>query len=236
MASAACGPPRSTFPLRDTLALSEHLLGITVFAAPVVWLTGNAVLAQNLALFASYVLAGAGMYLLARSLWGRKDAAFIAAVAFAFAPHRVMHVPHLQVLMSGWMPVSLWGLHRYFATGSRRSLAVFAGAFAVLGLSNGYFLYFFSIPAALIVACELASARPGGSGPRRFRVPWREAAGLAAAAAAACSPPSLRRRSPTFACARPSGSGARSGRCRPSAPPGPITSASRTDCGRGPES
>jgi hypothetical protein len=169
------------FPLRDTLALSEHLLGITVFVAPVVWLTGNAVLAQNIAMFGSYVLAGAGMYLLARSLWGRRDAAFIAAVAFAFAPHRVMHLPHLQVLMSGWMPLSLWGLHGYFASGSRRSLAVFAGAFALLGLSNGYFLYFFSIPAALIVGCELVRAAAAGSASRRFRVPWREAAALAVA-------------------------------------------------------
>ncbi len=41
--------PPFFFPLKDTLALSEHLLGITVFTAPVVWLTGNAVLAYNLA-------------------------------------------------------------------------------------------------------------------------------------------------------------------------------------------
>ena len=171
------------FPLEDTLALSEHLLGISVFTAPVVWLTGNPVLAQNLAFLGSYVLAGVGMYLLAGSLWGRKDAAFLAALAFAFAPHRLMHVPHLQVLMSGWMPISLWGLHRYFGTGSRRSLAVFAGAFAVLALSNGYFLYFFSIPVALVVICELARAA-AGDGARRARMPWRTMAELAVAAAA----------------------------------------------------
>ena len=172
------------FPLNDTLALSEHLLGITVFTAPVIWLTGNPVLAHNLAFLGSYVLAGAGMYLLARSLWDSRGAAFLAALAFAFAPHRLMHVSHLQVLMSGWMPVSLWGLHRYFATRSRRALAVFAGAFAALALSNGYFLYFFSVPVALIVCCELARSASAGSASRRLRMPWREAAELAAAAAA----------------------------------------------------
>jgi hypothetical protein len=171
------------FPLKDTLALSEHMLGISVFTAPVVWLTGNPVLAQNLAFLGSYVLAGVGMYMLAESLWGRKDAAFLAALAFAFAPHRLMHVPHLQVLMSGWMPVSLWGLHRYFGTGSRRALAVFAGAFAVLALSNGYFLYFFSIPVALVVICELARSAAGDAS-RRARTPWRTMAELAVAAAA----------------------------------------------------
>jgi hypothetical protein len=170
------------FPLEGTLALSEHLLGITVFVAPIVWMTGNPVFAQNVAFLGSYVLAGTGMYLLARTLWGRRDAAFLAALAFAFAPHRVMHVSHLQVLMSGWMPVSLWGLHRYFATGSRRALAVFAAAFVALALSNGYFLYFFSIPVALVVACELMRASFRGEGPGRTALPWRTVAELAVAA------------------------------------------------------
>ncbi len=154
------------FPQRDALALSEHLLGVAIFTSPVVWATRNPILAHNLAFFASYVLAGLGMYLLARSLWGRRDAACLAALAFAFAPYRVMHLPHLQILMSGWMPVSLWGLHGYFATGSRRSLAVFAAAFALLGLSNGYFLYFFSVPVAAVIVARAvrAYASPGVAG------------------------------------------------------------------------
>jgi len=139
------------FPLRDTLALSEHLFGVAIFTAPLVWLTGNPVLAYNAAFLGSYVLAGLGMYLLTKRLWGRHDAAWLAALAFAFAPHRVMHVPHLQVLMSGWMPLSLWGLHGYFASGSRRALAVFAACFALLGLANGYFIYFFAVPVAVVV-------------------------------------------------------------------------------------
>jgi hypothetical protein len=172
------------FPLTDTLAFSEHLLGITVFAAPITWVTGNPVLTYNLAFLGSYVLAGVGMYLLARALWGRRDAAFLAALAFAFAPHRLMHVPHLQVLFSGWMPVGLWGLHRYFQTGSRRALGVFAGAYALLALSNGYFLYFFAVPVAVVAAGGLIRAAIVARGPLRIRVPWRDLASLAAAAAA----------------------------------------------------
>ena len=186
--------PPFFFPLRDTLAFSEHLLGVAVFTAPVVWLTGNPLLAYNLAFLGSYVLAGVGMYLLARSLWGRKDAAFLAALAFAFAPHRVMHVPHLQVLTSGWMPLSLWGLHRYFEAGSRRSLAVFAGAFALLALSNGYFLYFFAVPVAIVAIGELARTWVTGSGPARGRAGWRGVLALVSAAlavAAAIAPAAM---------------------------------------------
>jgi hypothetical protein len=144
------------YPTRDALALSEHLLGITVFTAPLQWMTGNAALAYNLAFLASYLLAGLGMYLLARSLWQSRPAAWIAALAFAFAPHRVMHVSHLQMLVSGWTPLALWGLHRYLATSSRRALAVFAAASALQSLSCGYLMYYLLLPAGLVVALELA--------------------------------------------------------------------------------
>jgi hypothetical protein len=143
------------FPMKDTLALSEHLLGVAIFTAPIQWITGNAVLAYNLAHLASYVLAGVGMYVLARSLWGRSDAAWVGALAFAFATHKAMHVSHLQMLMSGWMPIGLWGLHRYFEVGSRRALTVFVAGFALTALSNGYFLYFFAVPVMVVAASHL---------------------------------------------------------------------------------
>src|SRR3954464_15381564 len=56
------------FPSRHTTAFSEHMLGIGVFGAPALWVTGNPILGYGLAFIATYVLAGAGMYLLARSI------------------------------------------------------------------------------------------------------------------------------------------------------------------------
>jgi len=147
------------FPYPDTLAYSEHLLGIAVPLAPIYWLTGNAILAYNVALIGSFALAGIGMYLLARDLTGRRDAAVLAALAFMWCPNRAPQVTHLQVLMNGWMPIALWGLHRYFATGSRRALAVFAAAFVVQGLSNGYFLFFLAVPVTIVAIVELLRHR-----------------------------------------------------------------------------
>jgi len=149
------------FPRHDTLAYAEHLLGIAIFTAPLQWLTGNPVLAYNVAHLGSYVLAGVGMYLLARSLWGRHDAAWVAAIAFACAPNRVAQVAHLQTLMSGWMPIGLWALHRYFRTRSRRALAFFAAAFVLQALSNGYFLYFSALPVIVVAVAELWRATVG---------------------------------------------------------------------------
>ncbi len=143
------------FPSRNTVAFSEHMLGIAVLVAPVIWLTGNPILGYDVAFLLTYVIAGSGMYLLTRELTERRDAAFLAGLAFAFGPMRALHISHLQVLAWGWMPIALWGLHRYFARRSFAALAMFVAAFTMQALSNGYFLYYLSIAAAFVVVYEL---------------------------------------------------------------------------------
>ena len=133
------------------------MLGIAILVAPVIWLTGNPILGYNIAFLLTSVIAGSGMHLLARELTGRRDAAFLAGLAFAFAPMRALHISHLQVLAWGWMPVALWGLHRYFARRSTVALAVFVAAFTMQALSNGYFLYFLAMAVAFVVVYELVS-------------------------------------------------------------------------------
>jgi hypothetical protein len=151
------------FPSRHTMAFSEHMLGIAVFVTPVIWLTGNPILGYGVAFLLTYVLAGCGMYLLARELTGRRDAAFLAGLMFAFSPLRALHVSHLQVLAWGWMPIALWGLHRFMAALNAPPrlraawLAVFAAAFTLQAFSNGYFLYYLAIASAFVVIGELAS-------------------------------------------------------------------------------
>ncbi|MGH9144393.1 MAG: hypothetical protein ACRD2I_24905 [Vicinamibacterales bacterium] len=173
------------FPSRHTVAFAEHMLGIALPVVPIIWLTGNPIAAYDVAFLLSYVIAGAGMYLLARELTGRRDVAFLAGLAFAFSPLRALHISHLQVLSWGWMPIALWGLHRFTAAvtsspHTRRStaaLAVFAAAFTIEALSNGYFLYYLTIASAFVVIGELASSRMSAADRRRA------IAGLAVAAA-----------------------------------------------------
>ncbi len=143
------------YPAPDTLAWSEHLLGIAVFVAPLYWLTGNIVLVYNIALLGSIVLAGLGMYLLARELTGRRDAAWLAGLLFACLPYRVAQLTHLQVLMAGWMPLAMLGLHRYFRTGSVHALAGFVAAYLLTALSNGYYLFFLAVPVSILVGWHL---------------------------------------------------------------------------------
>jgi hypothetical protein len=133
------------FPAPGTFAFSEHLLGLAPIAAPIIFVTHNATLGYNVMLLATYVLSGLGMYFLAHTLTRRHDAAFVAGVAFAFAPYRLAQLPHIQVLCSFWTPVCLAALHRYDRSGRQRWAALAAGAWLMQALSNGYYLLFVSV-------------------------------------------------------------------------------------------
>ncbi|HIM15754.1 MAG TPA: hypothetical protein EYM31_08310 [Acidobacteria bacterium] len=143
------------FPYPSALAYSEHLLGVAIFTAPLQWLTDNPIFVYNVAYLGSFVLAGTGMYLLTKSITGSRLAGVVGGMAFAFLPYRADQAPHLQVLLYGWMPISLWGLHRYFESGQRKMLVVFAFAFVLQGFSNGYFFYFFSAVVVIVASVEL---------------------------------------------------------------------------------
>jgi hypothetical protein len=144
------------YPAPDTLAWSEHLLGIAVFTAPIYWLSENIVVTYNVAIIGSVVLAGMGVHLLAGELTGRRDAAWVAGLIFACLPYRVAQVGHLQMLYAGWMPLALLGLHRYFRTGSWRPLAGFVAAYVLTALSNGYYFFFLAVPVVIIAGWRLA--------------------------------------------------------------------------------
>jgi hypothetical protein len=148
------------FPYHHTLLYSDHLLGIALLTAPIQWLTGNPVLVYNLAFLGSVVLAGAGMYVLARELTGRCDAAVVAGLAFACQPFRVSHIAHLQWLITGWLPLSLWGVHRYFSTRALRYLLLAALFFLLQALTAAYFTYFALLPLVLAGVVEAWRTRP----------------------------------------------------------------------------
>src|SRR5262245_62008325 len=72
------------YPNHDTLAYSENLIGSAFFAAPVLWLTGNYVLATNMVSLLACVLCGLGAYVLGRRLGLSGPAAFLCGLIFAF--------------------------------------------------------------------------------------------------------------------------------------------------------
>jgi hypothetical protein len=132
-------------------AFTEHLLGAYPLASPIVWTTGNPILAYNVLEIVSFPLNGIAAFALVRELTGSDVGAFIGGLAFAFAPFAGEHASHIQMLMGFGMPFALLGLHRYVKGGRRRHLVWFALGWLDVLLSNAYLLVFFPIVFALWV-------------------------------------------------------------------------------------
>lgn len=133
------------YPWRNVLAYSDHLIGQTLLVWPVYPLTGNVLLADNIAFFTALIFSAMAMYLLVVDMTGSRIAGILAGAAFAFAPPRMAHVEHLHVLSAQWLPLALLCLRRLtFARGRRRVwwAAGLGGCFFAQGLFGIYFLYF----------------------------------------------------------------------------------------------
>jgi hypothetical protein len=130
-------------PERRTLAYSETLLAPATAAAPLLWLGAGPVLVYNLLLMTAFVASGVGTALLVRDLTGSGAAALVSGGMFAFLPIKFDHYAHFQLLLTQWMPLSLWAFHRFVATGRHRwavVLGAMVGAQALTSIYNTLFL------------------------------------------------------------------------------------------------
>lgn len=150
--TAAWWTPPFFFPSPDVAAFTENLAGLGVIATPIFWATGQPILAYNLTLFLTWPIGAIAAYWLAWTVLRRRDAAFLAGLAFGFAPYRVDQLGHIQVLALFWLPLALAGLHRYVADRRRRWLVLFGAAWLLQSLSNGYFMFFGGVLIALWLA------------------------------------------------------------------------------------
>ena len=110
------------YPQRNSLAFSENLIGSALFAAPVLWLTGNPVLAVNVVSLLSVVLCGLGAYVLGRRVGLSPAAAVLAGLIFAFSPPRFLRFSQIHLTVVQWIPFALASLHAYLDGGRRRDL------------------------------------------------------------------------------------------------------------------
>jgi hypothetical protein len=162
------------YPFADTLAYSENLIGSAFLAAPIIWLTGNLVLAVNLTSLITCVLCGAGAFLLARRLHIGLAGAFICGLIFAFAPPRFFRLGQLHMTAVQWIPFSLAFLHSYLHRGRRRDLLLAIGCFSLQALSSGHGAVYLLLSIVALLGWHVAS---GGETAIRRRLSDFGAAG-----------------------------------------------------------
>ena len=126
------------YPLPLSLAYSEHLTVQGIMALPLLAVTNDLVLTNNLILLFAMFASALGMYLLAFSLTRSHLAAILAGLFFSFAPFRFNRLPHIQMQLYAFIPLFLGGLHRYVATRRPRWLVVAVVAFVLQALSGTY--------------------------------------------------------------------------------------------------
>jgi hypothetical protein len=159
------------WPMSGALALSEQMLGLSLFASPLQWLGADPVTAYNVLFLLSFPLCAVSAHALAYTLTARHDAAALAGIVFAFNPYRISQLAHLHVLWVFWMPLALLALHRYARDRRWRWLLLFAAMWVGQALSNAYFLLFFPILVALWAMWFLA-ARGGLSSVTAIAAAW----------------------------------------------------------------
>jgi hypothetical protein len=133
------------YPLKNTLALSEHLMGVLPIFAPAYAMTGNPVIAYNIMLFLSFPLCGIAMFLLVYYWTQNFWAALISGVLFAFAPARFGQLYHVQLLNLYWTPIALLFLERFLRTRSWGNLLGFAICYWMQVLACVYLGWFATI-------------------------------------------------------------------------------------------
>lgn len=143
------------YPLNNDLALNELLVAQGILAAPIIWLTGNMLLAWNLLAFSSYMLSGMSAWLLVRKATGSSLAGLAAGVIYAFSPWHYGQFGHLGIKAIHWMVFGLYFLVLFMEHSSksvrlldRRGLlylGLFAFFAALQPLSSGYYGYYEAI-------------------------------------------------------------------------------------------
>lgn len=106
------------FPARDSLAYGEHMTTLGVLAVPIRLVTPNPVLAFSVLWLASFWANAMAAHALAFRLTKRHDAALMAGLTFGWSYFRVLHLAHLQLQWTAWLPLGMLLLERWYRSPS----------------------------------------------------------------------------------------------------------------------
>jgi hypothetical protein len=148
----------SFHPYPRSLAFADHLLPEAVMVAPVQWLTGNPVLASNVALLMALVLSALAMLALVRDVTGSWAGGFLAGLAYAFNSFTLHELPRVHVLSVQWWPLAILFLLRFCRSGRARDAWAFAATLGLQGLSGTYYLVYSMLMGPFWLAAAYAGA------------------------------------------------------------------------------
>lgn len=148
------------YPFRHSLAFAENLLATGIVASPVLWVTGNPILAMNLVALTSIPLTAIGSWLLARELKLGREAAILAGLIAGFSPPRFFRLEQLHLTTVEWIPFCLAFVHAYLERGKPRDLRIAIGFFTLQALTSGHGVVFLLVALAIVLVYRVVFAEP----------------------------------------------------------------------------
>lgn len=147
------------YPFRYALAFSEHNYGIALIFFPLFALGVRPLTVAGLAQLLGFLLSAYGAFRLARTLTGSSGVAWVAGLAYGFAPYRFHQLAHLNYMFAGWIPLALEALVIFLRRRTWRSAIWLALAFFMNALTCIHWFVLTLIPLALSVALLLTRYR-----------------------------------------------------------------------------
>jgi len=139
------------YPGKYPIAYSENLFGIAIIALPFYLAGCPPLVIYNLMFILGFAFCGYGAYVLVRIATGSSAAGIIAGVLYAFVPFRFDHMPHLQIIWGGWLPLMLAALLHYWKHSTWWTAAGFGTALLMNGLSNVHYFLFGTLAIAITI-------------------------------------------------------------------------------------
>jgi hypothetical protein len=147
------------YPLPYTLAFTEHDYGIAILFFPLYAIGLRPLTVISIASFLGFAFSGYGAFRLTRTLTGSAGAAWIAGIAFAFAPFRFQVLAQITYVFAGWIPLLLEALVLFARNRSWKRATWLSVAFTMNGLTCLTWMFLSLVPlifSALVLVISLS--------------------------------------------------------------------------------
>jgi hypothetical protein len=145
----------SFYPLKYTLAFSEHSYGIAVLFFPLYALGMPPLTVHAIAMFLGFAVSGYAAFRLTRTLTGSTSLAWVSGIIFAFIPYRFNMMSQVAYLFSPWLPLIFEALILFVRKRTTGRAAWLGFAFFMSGISTISWWTFSLIPLAVYSAILL---------------------------------------------------------------------------------
>jgi hypothetical protein len=143
------------YPTRGSLTLSDHLLGPAALLA----LFPNAIAGYNFLFFTAYAATAFAVCWVMRRAGFSWTAALLAGWMYTFSSFRITQVPHIQLLIAQWIPLTLWFWDRLLAERTWKNAGLFL-LFYLLHVTGGcYLAYMIHFPMLVLLLNRIAVER-----------------------------------------------------------------------------